>query len=114
MLLKCLLLCQHLQTKHLSLDCNSNQVPPTGLQRKTTVYFIFQSATVVHVLCLETNSGKGAILKGERIKNLGKAALTAEDMTAESIQPNSPPGEWLNDDDNMYSATVFAGLFQKR
>ena len=54
---------------------------------------------------LEKDSGNGA--KGEQIKNLGRGSISCRgqdsSLETESIQPNSPPGEWLNND---YVSTV--------
>ena len=54
------------------------------------------------------NSGKGA--KGERIKNLGKGSISCrgqDNLETESVQPSSPPGEWLNHDDFLHTCIVY-------
>ena len=45
---------------------------------------------------LEKNSG-------EWIKSLGRGSISCrgqDSLETESVQPNSPPGEWFNDDDD--------------
>ena len=51
---------------------------------------------------MEKNSGKGA--KGEQIKNLSRGSISCrgqDSLETESVQPNSPLGEWLNDDESL-------------
>lgn len=41
--------------------------------------------------------------QGEWIKNLGRGSISCrgqDSLKTESVQPDSPPGEWLNDDEN--------------
>ena len=49
---------------------------------------------------LDKNSGKGA--EGEQIKNLVRGSISCrgqDSLQTETIQFNSPPGEWLNEDE---------------
>ena len=63
---------------------------------------------------LEKNSGKGA--KEERIKNMNRGSIICrgqDSVETESVQPNSPPGEWLNDDDcTIYMYILKFGEFK--